>query len=132
MVRFSTNKKRPWLGQPQLIKSLKKKFNNKVKKVQSHKTPSTPLLLCIWMIIIRFLQRTKSFFGVRFQTHYCQCNQRTLRSKQRSAFHELLQVIRYVLNANNLGLKLEPTVNPGKESASVIAIMWVIQLAGEA
>ena len=41
-IKFSDDKKRAWLGQPHLIKNLEKKFGGLVRKIPSHKAPSTP------------------------------------------------------------------------------------------
>ena len=38
-MKFSTDKKRAWLGQPHLIKNIDMKFGELVKSVCSHKTP---------------------------------------------------------------------------------------------
>ena len=50
-VKFSTDKKRAWLGQPNFIEDLKKKFGDWVKKMQSHKTPGTPKFWIVRPII---------------------------------------------------------------------------------
>ena len=46
-VRFSKDEKRAWIGQPNLIENLNKKFCNQVKKVQSYKTPGIPKFLIV-------------------------------------------------------------------------------------
>ena len=46
-MKISDDKKRAWLGQPHLIKTLKSKIGKLINKVQSHKTPSTPKFLII-------------------------------------------------------------------------------------
>ena len=44
-VKFSTDKKRAWLGEPHLIENLVKEFCDHVKEIQSHKTPGMPTFL---------------------------------------------------------------------------------------
>jgi hypothetical protein len=41
-IVFNKNKKRAWLGQPHLIKSLQEKFGERVSKMIRYKTPGTP------------------------------------------------------------------------------------------
>ena len=41
------DKKRAWLGQPQLLKNLVKKFGNHIKNIGSHITPGMPKVLII-------------------------------------------------------------------------------------
>ena len=41
-IKFTNNSQSSWLGQPHLIKKLKAKFRDKVKKLQRYRTPGTP------------------------------------------------------------------------------------------
>ena len=49
-IQFSEDKKKAWLGQPLLNKSLEKKFSEQVKKSQSPKTLGIPQFLIIRQI----------------------------------------------------------------------------------
>ena len=46
-IKFSTDKKRAWLGQCHLIKNLDRKFGECIKDVCSNKTPGTPNFLIV-------------------------------------------------------------------------------------
>ena len=43
-IKFSSNGRRAWLGQPHLISKLETKFGEQVQKLQNYKTPGTPSL----------------------------------------------------------------------------------------
>ena len=46
-IKFSKDKKRAWLGQPNLIKTMEKKFGKLMQNVQTHKTWGAPTFLII-------------------------------------------------------------------------------------
>ena len=46
-IKISDDRKRAWLGQPHLIKSLKSKFGRLIDEVWSHKTSGTPKFLIV-------------------------------------------------------------------------------------
>ena len=43
-IKFSSNGRRAWLGQPHLISKLETKFGDQVQKLQNYNTPGTPSL----------------------------------------------------------------------------------------
>ena len=64
-IKFSMNKKRAWLGQPHLIKTLDKKFGKCVKDVCNHITQGVPKFLIVRPTVERrrFLQKISGNTG---------------------------------------------------------------------
>ena len=131
-IKISNDRKHAWLGQPHLIKNLKSKFEKLVNEVQSHKTPNTPKFLIIRPVediekILTDDQLTyRSGIGMLLylvkHVHHDIANTTRELSKVNdgvnpAAYTELLQVIKYVIDMEMLGLKINPwgiLTNPGK------------------
>ena len=128
-IKFSENKKHAWLHQPHLIKNLKSKFEKLIEDVWSNKTPSTPKFL-----IVRPTEDYKKVLvedqwiyqsGVGMLLYLMKHSRPNIADVTRelskannevnpAAYKELLHVIKYVIETENLGLRLEPTGNSNK------------------
>ena len=125
-IKFAPDKNRAWFGQSHLTKNSKKKFGKHMQDVQSHKTPGMPKFL-----IVRPMVKSKKISAKDQQDYWSgvgmllylvnhSCPILASATKELSkandsmnpaAYKELLQVIKYVLDMKNLGLKIEHTEN---------------------
>ena len=110
-IKFSKDKKRAWLGQPHLIKNMKKKFYKCVQDVWSHKSPGMPKFLIVRPVIDSEKISTKDqwecwlgvgmFLYLEKHLHPNVANMTRKLSKANdgvnfAAYKELLCVIKYV------------------------------------
>ena len=124
-VRFNSNKTMAWLGQPHLIKNLRKRFGHLVKNLRSYKTPGTPNTHMIrnetgstalsksdaslyrsgvgMLLYLVKYSRPDIANPVRELSKVLDCSTKT-------AFKELLRMIKYVLDTEDLGLKISPKI----------------------
>ena len=128
-IKISEDEKCAWLGQTHLIKNLKSKFEKLVNEVWSHKTPGTPKFLIvihtkdIKKISIDDQQTYPS--GIGMLLYLIKHSRPNLANMTRelskanvsanlTTFKELLRVIKYVLDTEMLGFRIEPMGNSNK------------------
>ena len=124
-ILFNANKTMAWLGQPHLIKNLRKKFGHLVKNMRTYKTPGTPNTHMIrnetgsttlskadaslyrsgvgMLLYLVKYSRPDIANPVRELSKVLDCSTKT-------AFKELLRMIKYVLDTEDLGLKISPNI----------------------
>ena len=125
-IKFSKDKKRAWLGQPHLIKNMEKNFGEDLQDVWSHKTSGMPKLLIVRPMIGSEKNSTDNQWkyqsGVGMLLYLVKHSHLNLANMSRelskvnngsnpATYKELLHVIKYVLDTNNLGLKIESMGN---------------------
>ena len=129
-IVMEADRKSAWMGQPHLIRKIRKVFGDLVKGVQRHDTPGTP-----HATIVRpekddetdLSDEEQSLYRsgtgmLLYLTKYTRpdiCNAvreltKCMQRANRAAYKEMLRLVNFVLNTKDLGLRLEPTV--GKSS----------------
>jgi hypothetical protein len=134
-ILYSKDKKKAWLGQPHLIRSLEKKFEHLVNGLQSYKTPGTP-----GQGIIRPTQeedkisledQTLYRSGVGMLLYLVKHSRPDIANVVRelskcmdgatpAANKELKRVIKFVLDTRNFGLKIEPIVRKTEDDWDIV------------
>ena len=125
-IVVSKDRKRAWLGQPHMIKKLRKTFGDEVHGMPRYKTPGTPGFgvtrpkTAEEQVSKEQHSRYRSGVGMLlFMIKHSRpdiCNAvreltKCLVGASHEAYHEMLRVIKYVLDTETLGLKVEPIVN---------------------
>ena len=122
-VKFNSTLTKAWLGQPHMIKRIDKTFGDQVKSLGKYKTPGTPGFGVIrpkegdtkvdpdmqaayrsgvgMLLYLIKHSRPDISNAVRELT-------KCLGEATPAAHHEMLRVIKYVLDSQHLGLKIEP------------------------
>ena len=117
-MRFDSDLKNGWLGQPTIIKSLKSKFGNLTQKLKNYRTPGTPGFTVIRSELqdvieddLQKLYRT----GVGTLLYLVKHSQPDIANPVRELtkatmvhWRELLRIIKFILDTEELGLKLKP------------------------
>ena len=134
-ITFSHGKKHAWLGQPHLDKNLENKFGGLVHKVWSHKIRGTHKFL-----IVRPKEENEKInqwdyrLGVGMLLYLVKHLRPNLTNATRellkvndsanpTAYKELLCVIKYVMDIQNLGLEIKPTGN-SKELWKIVCFSY--------
>ena len=123
-IRFSTDKKRAWIGQPHMIKKIRKIFGEEVKHMQKYKTPGTPGLNIVRPKEegdkISKEDQSRYRTGVGMLLYLIKQSRPEIANAVRelakvldgaspAAYKEMLRVINYVLGTEGIGLKIKPT-----------------------
>ena len=124
-IDFLANKSSAWLGQPHLIKNLKNTFGERVKESREYKTPGTPHKIQIRerdeeKIVSKDEQKLFRS-GVGMLLYLVKHSRpdianpvrelsKVLDAPDSGAFKEMLRVIKYVLDTQNWGLKIQPSL----------------------
>ena len=124
-IAFSKDQKKCWVGQPDIIKKLEKKFGEKVKKGLNYKTGGTPGkgVLRPQTDEEKVDKETHNEYrsGVGLILYLVRKSRPELSNAVRElskvvdgptkeAVSEMYRVIKFILDTKNLGLKLEPEI----------------------
>ena len=127
-IKFSSDRRKAWLGQPHLIANLLKKFGDKVMSFRNYKTPGTP-----GMHVVHPTEDSEKISsddqllfrsGVGMLLYLVKHSRPDIANAVRElskvldgaspgTFKEMLRVIKYVLDTRMYGLKIEPTFVKG-------------------
>ena len=123
-VVFSNDGSRAWLGQPHLIKNLKKKFWEEVKNLQIYQTPGTPNTGLRRPTedqpLVRKEEHTRYRSGVGMLLYLIKHSRPDIANSVReltklmdkptpAAYKEMKRCIKFILDTSELGLKICPT-----------------------
>ena len=136
-IKFSTDKKRAWLGQPHLIKNLKNEFGQYLQEICNYKMPGMPKFMTVrpkveskkisvedqqdyWLSVGMLLYLVNHL-------HPNLANATSALSKANdgvnpAAYKELLHVIKYVLTLVSRFNPLQISTNAGKLYISMTVI----------
>jgi hypothetical protein len=122
-IRFNKARTKAWLGQPHLIKKLKKKFRDLIKHLMENKTPGPPQMGIVQPkdedLLVKDHQQEMYRLGVGMLLDLVKHSQPDIANAVRelskctagantAAYKELLQVIKFVLDTRDYGIKLAP------------------------
>ena len=123
---MSKDKKKAWLGQPHIVKSLEKKFGEMVKNIRSTTTPGTPGFIAIKTDfgLLKPEEQTLYRSGVGMLLYLLKHSRPDLSNCTRelskmmdganeAQWKELLRIIAFVLKTQSLGLKMIPEIRKG-------------------
>ena len=128
-IVFNKEKTRAWIGQPQMIKKLEKKFGERVKKLRTFHTPGTPGQgLCKAEKDdpgLSSTEQTEYRSGVGMLLYLVKHSRpdianatrelsKGMQKANKAAWKELLRVIKFVLDTKDYGLKIDPVLINGK------------------
>ena len=122
-IKFSKDKKKAWIGQPNMIKKILKVFGEEVKSLQKYRTPGTPghglvrpkaeedkipkekhsrYRTGVGMLLYLIKQSRPEIGNAVRELTKC------LDGATEAAYKEMLRVIKHVLDTPGRGLKVEP------------------------
>jgi hypothetical protein len=124
-ILFSKDRSKAWLGQPHLIKSLEDKFGDMVRNLQTYRTPGTPNQGIIRAkkdeVVEKVDEANHTLYrsGVGMLLYLVKHSRPDIANAVRelskmmdgptpAAMKELKRVIKFVLDTQDYGLKLEP------------------------
>lgn len=125
-ISFSKDRKKAWLGQPNLIKKLEKKFQSLVSNLQTYRTPGTPGqgVMRPQTEEEKISEEDQSIFrtGVGTLLYLVKYSRPDIANPTRelskvmdganmSAFKEMKRIIKFVLDTKYMGLKIEPKLD---------------------
>jgi len=126
-IKIDRAKKKAWIHQPHLLRKLRDKFWNLVKDMPNYVTPGTPHQVIVrnteWKITPEEQAIYRSGVGMLlFLIKHSRPDiantvrelTKVLDGASPAAFKELKRVIKYVLDTEKLGLKIQPEVENGK------------------
>jgi hypothetical protein len=134
-ILFSKDKKRAWLGQPHLIRSLEKKFSDMTKSLQSYRTRGTPGQGIVRPTTedekVSKEDQTLYRSGVGMLLYLVKHSRPDIANVVRElskcidgatlgATKELRRVIKSVLDTRNFGLKIEPIIDKPNDDWDII------------
>jgi len=133
-IKFSKDKKRVWIGQPHLIAKLREKFGYLFNKMQSYHTPGMPgqrvlRVLEDWQKISKedqkiYCSAVGTLLYLLKNSRLCLANPlhklpKALDRASQGTFKELKRVIKFVLDMEDYGLRIEPIKRAAREPWSL-------------
>ena len=124
-VLFNRRKTQAWIGQPHLIKNLEEKFGEEATTKRLIKTPGTPRYVSVRtegedLLEKQTQERYRSGVGMLLYlvkhsrpdvANAVRELSRTLDKPNPAQYKEMLRIIRYVLDTQKFGLKIEPKMD---------------------